>query len=107
MNNVNLFASPFAANQNYKKAIEQKKYDDWVNRTGAEMRQRQTKLLARWQDVKKKRDEWWIREERLRVGHLQSYIPPVESVGTPVVGHGDVDDAAKSLQELDKLPDLE
>ena len=104
--NINLFASPWTGNVNYKPSIDQNKYEQWVDQTGADARTRQTQLRKRWHTVKTRRDAWWHDQQKKTIGHQQAYMPPLEPVGTPVVAEANVDDAARGLTQLDKLPDL-
>ena len=46
--NTTLFAAPWSRNHNYRRTIDEGKYEEWVTETGAKTQARQTRIIDRW-----------------------------------------------------------
>ena len=95
----NLFASPWMNNYNYRKAFDKAKYEQWTNDTGLQMRERQTRMVEQWKEVKARREKWWNERKGEKFGEKEQ----LAVVGTEVVTHLDVEEQMKCLGDVEQL----
>ena len=105
--NLCLFAAPWSRNYNYRRTIDEEKYEQWVTETGANAQARQKRIVEKWNEVKERRNAWWKKKEQQRPGRQTSYVPDIEVVGTPVAKDINMEEQTQRLQDLEDLPELE